>query len=103
MWSEEKHKKIAKRTCIGKWDKETDQIIPTGSEGRLHREVYIKPKDTVDASQEEPNDKTDTDLAATFSAVASNLKEMNTLLSELAANFESIGNHLREKDSLHKV
>lgn len=103
VWSEEKHKKIPKRTCIGKWDKESNQIIPTGSEGRLHREVYINPKNTVDASQEDRKVKTDTDVATMFSAVASNLKDINILLSELATSFESIGKRLGENDPLHKV
>lgn len=38
-WSEEKQKKVPKRTCIGKWDPESNQVIPTGSEGRLRKKV----------------------------------------------------------------
>ena len=35
VWSEEKQKKVPKRTCIGKWNPESNQVIPTGSEGPL--------------------------------------------------------------------
>lgn len=95
VWSEEKQRKVARRTCIGKWDKESNQVIPTGSEGRLHRDSYIKASDNVGTSRSEIDSKpTSEDVSTMFSTVASNLKEINSLLSELATNFEAIGNHL---------
>ena len=95
VWSEEKQKKVPKRTCIGKWDEETNQVIPTGSEGRLRKKA-IKTEE-IAAILSESNDNGPSEIAGIFTSVASNLKSINLLLSELASNLEAIGAYLDQQ------
>lgn len=37
IWDEVAQKKVQRRQCIGKYDPETDEIIPTGKRGRPRR------------------------------------------------------------------
>lgn len=88
VWSEEKQKKVPKRTCIGKWDEESNQVIPTGSEGRLRKKAATSEETPVISGKTEVS--IPPEIAGMFNTVASNLKNINVLLSELASNFETI-------------
>ena len=92
VWSDEKQKKVQKRTCIGKWDEETNQIIPTGSEGRLHKKAINAEKMAAILSGQ--NNNHNPEIATMFSTVASNLNSINQLMSELVSNFEAISAQL---------
>lgn len=100
VWSEEKQKKVPKRTCIGKWDPESNQVIPTGSEGRLRKKVVSVQE--IPADLRNSNEENVPDISELFSKIALNLKNINQLLSELASDFESIGTYLNHSDDSSK-
>ena len=93
-------KKVPKRTCIGKWDPESNQVIPTGSEGRLRKKVVSVQE--IPADLRNSNEKNVPDISELFSKIALNLKNINQLLSELASDFESIGTYLNHSDDSSK-
>ena len=49
VWDEKTQKKVQKKRCIGKFDPETDEIIPNGKRGRLRR-------NPIESSAVEPDD-----------------------------------------------
>ncbi len=49
VWDEFKQKKVQKRRCIGKFDPETDQVIPNGKRG--HPRFVPSPNGSADANQ----------------------------------------------------
>lgn len=93
VWSEEKQRKVPKRTCIGKWDPETDQVIPTGSEGRLRKKVVNV--EEVSAKLSGTQEENVSDISEMVNKIALNLKNINQLLSEQISYFESIGAFLK--------
>ena len=42
VWDEKAQKKVQKKQCIGKFDPETDEIIPNGKRGRPRGSTSVK-------------------------------------------------------------
>ena len=100
VWNEEKQKKVPKRTCIGKWDPETDQVIPTGSEGRLRKKVINV--EEISAKLSGSKEENVSDISEVVNKIALNLKSISQLLSEQAAYFESISTFLKHGNDSSK-
>jgi hypothetical protein len=90
VWDEKTQKKVQKKRCIGKFDPETDEIIPNGKRGRPRR-------DPAESSAVEPDGQDRAKYAKTISevkALSSRLKSAEESFEKLSMEFQSISTEL---------
>jgi len=85
VWNEEAQKKLPVRKCIGKFDPETNQIIPNGKRG---------PKPVCDISETESiSDASETLASHNATGISADTTE---LLGAIARELHQINNTLQE-------
>lgn len=88
VWDEAKQKKVQKRRCIGKWDPVTEKIIPTGKRGRPN-ELDAKLAQSEVAHGNPAEDSIDLQRVKVFNSIATNLKVLQSVLSNLASDIQT--------------
>ena len=90
VWDEKTQKKVQRKRCIGKFDPETDKIIPNGKRGRPRR-------DLTESSAVESVGQDHAKYAKTISevkALSSRLKTAEESFEKLSLEFQSISTEL---------
>ncbi len=90
VWNEEAHKKVQVRKCIGKFDPETNQVIPNGKRGpKPVKEVPDSPVVMADGSEVQPlygkesHDISNASQQDLVSAVSDGFRQINETLQQI--------------------
>lgn len=88
VWDEAAQKKVQKKQCIGKYDPETDEIIPTGKRGRPRRTVpNIKPQGPSE-NAEYANILSETEeISERLKLVETSFEELSSEMTRLRKDF----------------
>ena len=91
VWDEVAQKKVQKKQCIGKYDPETDEIIPTGKRGRPRRAVpNIKPQSPSEHA-EYANILSETEeISERLKLVKTSFEELSSEMTRLSTDLSSL-------------
>ena len=79
VWDEEAQKKVQKKQCIGKFDPETDQVIPNGKRGR--------PRGATSAKETEN---------AKYADFIADAKKLSERLNSVETSFEKLSSEVTQ-------
>ena len=99
VWNEEAQKKVQKKQCIGKFDPETDEVIPNGKRGRPRRQITDKEPETAARHAEYTKIMSDTKALSkrmksaeeSFEKLSSEMAQLSTDLDGLLTRMQSSG------------
>lgn len=88
VWDEKAQKKVQVKRCIGKFDPETDEIIPTGKRGRPRRQIP-DPK-----ANKASNDAEYAKLLSDAKNLSKRLKSFEASFHKLSSEVDRLGTDL---------
>lgn len=97
VWDEKAQKKVQKKQCIGKFDPETDKIIPTGKRGR--------PRGSTSAKEAEDTKYADfmadaKKLSKKLKSVEASFEKLSSEVMQLSADLDSLLTRIQTGDRL---
>ena len=95
-WSEEKHKKVQRKRCIGQFDPDTGEVIPNGSVGRPGVSKRVPSPAKGAASGEIPSAVQATDI----DKLASKLIKIEGILQSLSAEIHGLSAEISSLSAL---
>ncbi|MBP5751902.1 MAG: hypothetical protein J6W60_03455 [Treponema sp.] len=91
VWDEKAQKNIQKKQCIGKFDPETDEIIPNGKRGRPRGSSADPKKAIASADNEYTNILSEAKkLLEKLKSVESSLEKLSSEVVTMSADFDSL-------------
>lgn len=94
VWDEKAQKKIQKKQCIGKFDPETDKIIPTGKRGRPRGSTSAKDAKYADFMSDAQK------LANRLKSVESSFAKLSSEVMQLSTDLDSLLTRMKTGDRL---
>ncbi len=88
VWDDKAQKKVQKKQCIGKFDPETDEIIPTGKRGRPLGST------STTNSRKTPEDAKYADFLSDARNLSKKLKSVEASFEKLSAEVVQLNNDL---------
>ena len=92
VWDESQQKNVQKKRCIGKFDPETDEIIPNGRRGRP-RKANVPAKPAVNPELVTSADS-DESLISAITELSSRLKTIEKEYSVMAEELHGLNNEI---------
>ena len=97
-WSDQLQKKVQHKRCIGKYDPETGEIVPTGKRGRPVKQTIIpKQEDASKKCYREPGEVLSAveDLYNTSKSIAAAISKAAKEMDKLCESIEALTMQLR--------
>ena len=85
VWDEKAQKKVQQKKCIGKYDPDTGEIIPTGKRGRPSKQIIKKESSDIQSSQ-----------APDMSELISRAENLNRTLDTIGSLIEKAAEDITE-------
>ena len=97
IWDEKAQKKVQKKQCIGKFDPETDEIIPNGKRGRPRGATSVK--ETKDAKYADflADAKK---LSKRLNSVETSFEKLTSEVTQLSADLDRLLTKMQSEDRL---
>ena len=101
VWDEKAQKKVQVKRCIGKFDPETDEIIPTGKRGRPRRQIPDHKANKASNDAEYAKLLSDAkNLSKRLKSFEASFHKLSSEVDRLGTDLDSLLSRMQSKGSL---
>ena len=97
VWDEKAQKKIQKKQCIGKFDPETDEIIPNGKRGRPRGSTSVKRTEDTKYADFLTDAKK---LSKRLNSVETSFEKLSSEVTQLSADLDRLLTKMQSEERL---
>ena len=100
VWDEKARKKVQKKQCIGKFDPETDKIIPNGKRGRPRGSASVKEIEHAKYTDFLADAKK---LSKRLNSVETSFEKLSSEVTQLSADLDSLLTKMQEEEARQSI